>query len=340
MDKFRVLSDLHLDINAKYPLVLDDNNVFTVICGDTSGYPEMSIEWIKENVKCGLCISGNHLPYCNTKDISPRDYRTMDELRKQLAEAFPANSDITYLDVETGTFKKEVDGILFLGSCGYSNMRISHKYWNPTGDQKKNFECSNWNMNDYCYGKITRKWPFGIDNDPSYECMRAEDYAKWFLNAFNAFDKVLNENESHKDPLPVVLLTHFHWIPNYLTHSYYVDNAKYLYRPRDFNWASYASDCTSWFNHHKSIKCYCVGHIHAPEKNYRHIFLDRNDGSKILVVNNARGYVAHGHSYDWNVNTFVNTKTWDVEETPLSAAELDIRKKDNEERYRNLAWLF
>lgn len=340
MDKFRVLSDLHIDINCKHPLAIEDRSIFTVICGDTSGHPEMTIEWIKANVKKGICISGNHLPYCNSRDRKLSEIKTMDELRQELADAFPLDSDIAYLDVETGTFKKEVDGILFLGSCGYSNMRISHKVWNPTGDQKRNFECAEYNMNDYFFGKTARSYPFGADNPPRYERLHASDYARWFLNAFKAFDAELSANEKHAAPKPVVLLTHFHWIPDYLTHSYYIDDARYLDCPKDFNWASYASDCTAWLKHHTSIKCYCVGHIHDPEKSYRHIFINRPDGSKILVVNNARGYVSQGHDYNWNADTFVNTKTWTVEETPISDAELERRKNASNDAIKNLAWTF
>lgn len=39
MEKFRVLSDLHMDINAKFPFSVDDPSIFTVIAGDTSGHP-------------------------------------------------------------------------------------------------------------------------------------------------------------------------------------------------------------------------------------------------------------------------------------------------------------
>ena len=39
MEKFRVLSDLHMDINEKYPFSLNNSDVFTVIAGDTSGLP-------------------------------------------------------------------------------------------------------------------------------------------------------------------------------------------------------------------------------------------------------------------------------------------------------------
>jgi len=50
MKKFRVLSDLHLDINERYPLDIDDKSIFTVICGDTAGYPDIVKRWILNNI--------------------------------------------------------------------------------------------------------------------------------------------------------------------------------------------------------------------------------------------------------------------------------------------------
>lgn len=36
--KLRILSDLHLDINKGLPFRIKDKEIFTIICGDTSGY--------------------------------------------------------------------------------------------------------------------------------------------------------------------------------------------------------------------------------------------------------------------------------------------------------------
>lgn len=60
--KLRVISDLHIDINHKIPLEYDDD-VFTVVCGDISGYAEDSIQWIAKNVRNGVFVSGNHIAY-------------------------------------------------------------------------------------------------------------------------------------------------------------------------------------------------------------------------------------------------------------------------------------
>ena len=57
MEKFRVLSDLHVDINERYPLELKDKDVFTVICGDMGGETEMGIDWIRKNVRRGIIVN-------------------------------------------------------------------------------------------------------------------------------------------------------------------------------------------------------------------------------------------------------------------------------------------
>lgn len=344
MKKFRVISDLHIDVNKKFPIELPDNDVFTVICGDTSGDPKLTIDWVNANVKSGVLIAGNHLPYCNHVRTFSKEYdkpglpeiRLMSELRQELANAFPVSGPITYLDVETGVFKKEVDGILFIGTTMYTDMMMRHEWWNKNGDIDINMKCSEYNMNDYAYGYVSKSYPLGADNDPSYTRMRASDYREWFIKSLHAMEEALQENESKANPLPVVLLTHHSLIKDFCMHSYYVDDARYLNMQRDFNWASYASDREYWLKRHKSIKCYCCGHIHSPEADYRSFKLTRDDGSKILVVNNTRGYVRDGSDFTFNKNRFVNVDTWELEEIPESEEEKKVRLDRNDKLMKSL----
>lgn len=305
MDKFRVVSDLHLDINEHHPIKLDDD-IFTVICGDTSGYPRMSIDWIKKNVTRGVGVSGNHLPY--------NDYgKTIQELREELAEAFPLESPFTYLDCETNVFSKEVDGILFIGTCMYTNMRVTHSQWNPNGDVSTNMRGSEWNMNDYRWGIKSIEWPFGKDNTPTIKHIKAQDYADWFKNAYNKIEDALDANEKSTSPKPVVLITHHPLIVDFAYHNWYMENPDTIWSPREYNLASYVSDMMPWLRRHSSIKCYCCGHVHAVEKIWRSYKAKHDDGTEFLVVNNARGYVCRGHNADFNKDLFVNTSTWEVE---------------------------
>ena len=330
MNKFRVISDLHLDINKNYPISLDDD-VFTVICGDTSGYTNMTIDWIKKNVKNGVGVSGNHLPYND-------DGKTMQELRLELAKAFPASNAFTYLDCETGVFIKEVDGILFIGTCMYTDMHIKHSIMNPTGDPEINMRGSQYNMNDYHWGIKSKEWPLGKDNSPAVKHITARDYMDWFKNAYNMIEKVLNDNEASAAPKPVVLITHHPLIVELAYHNWYMDNPDHIWNPRDYNLASYVSDMHMWLSRHNSIKCYCCGHIHAVEKKWRNYKLKHNDGSEFLVVNNARGYVCRGHDVNFVKDLFVNTITWEVEQV-LNDEDEAAKKKRSDEFMKNLAWL-
>ena len=191
MDKFRVISDLHLDINEKYPLELKDKDVFTVICGDTAGEIELGIEWIKKNVRRGIIVNGNHLPYGNARR-ERKNWRTVDELRTILKREFPVDSDVSYLDAEIGEVAKEVDGILFLGSCFYTNFRISEPTWNPNGDQRLNMECSKFGINDYNFGVVERTFPADAGSGlPPYRTLEPKDLDGWCRSAFKKFEKAL-----------------------------------------------------------------------------------------------------------------------------------------------------
>ena len=63
--KFRVLSDLHIDVNRDYDFFMSerDKGMFTVLAGDTSGDPLKTRQWIEQNLKEGVFVSGNHLVY-------------------------------------------------------------------------------------------------------------------------------------------------------------------------------------------------------------------------------------------------------------------------------------
>ena len=55
MEKFRVISDLHMDINSKYPFAIEDKDTFTLVAGDTSGEPYLI------TCKCGNSAVGIHI---------------------------------------------------------------------------------------------------------------------------------------------------------------------------------------------------------------------------------------------------------------------------------------
>ena len=324
MKKFRVLSDLHLDLEGNEELPINDPTIFTILCGDTSGNPEIGHAWISKNMTSGLIISGNHLPY-NALD------KTIQKQREDLAGKYSLNSPISYLDVETGIFSKEVDGILFIGTCMYSDMKISGPQ-NPTGDVNYNKIIAHNSMNDYAWGIKEIKYYLGTDNDPTYVHVTPTDYVSWFDNAYLKIDKLLDDNEKADLPKPVVLFTHFPLVKRIVQDS--------LYDGVNNNFASYCSDKEEWIKSHPSIKCYCCGHVHDVAPKSRSFNLLHADGSKCLVVNNARGYVSRCHDLNFNPNTFVNTDTWEIEQIPEADEIINDKKRRHDALLMRATWFF
>ena len=65
--KVRIFSDIHVDINQKFPFSFKEGekDTFTLIAGDVSGNPKLTANWIKANITNGMFIVGNHDPCYN-----------------------------------------------------------------------------------------------------------------------------------------------------------------------------------------------------------------------------------------------------------------------------------
>lgn len=307
--KIRILSDLHVDYNGRNKINYNDD-IFTIICGDTAQTPSAGIDWIKQNIKNGLVTCGNHMPYGNF-ELAYASRKTMQELRNEYANAFPIDSNVSYLDANCGVISKIIDGILFIGTPMYTDMKISHDIFNPDGNKDFNCRQSEYHMNDFRCG-ITSIDRDAIDDDifstwTKYSTrLTAYDYANWFKQSKEMIENILNENEKLNNPLPVILFTHHSLLKEPLKHSFYISDS---YSIRDYNWSSYASDYEHWLLSHKSIKVYCYGHVHDIAKDWR-IYDIKNDNHSIKIINNARGYVYYGHDRFFNKDLIIDTETW------------------------------
>lgn len=113
--KIRILSDLHLDINQKIPFLLEDKEIFTVLCGDISGNPEQTIEWINQNIKQGVFVEGNHIGYDSQHSIQ--------YIENLLSAEYPTTATVTYL--KNGF--KMVDDIVFVGGILWTDFNLYGK---------------------------------------------------------------------------------------------------------------------------------------------------------------------------------------------------------------------
>lgn len=322
--KIRILSDLHVDINENKPLFYNDD-VFTLICGDTAQSPSTAIEWINANIKNGLVICGNHLPYENY-GAEAKDKKTISEFKNEFAAAFPVENNITFFDESVGVISKVVNNILFVGSVMYTDMQIKHPIFNPTGNREKNYHFSGLHMNDFNFG-ITDK-TLTKDGILKLTYLHPRNYAEWFDATYEKIDRILTENEAKASPLPVVLFTHHPLISDYIYHSYYIETS---YSHWEYNNPSYASDRYRWLEQHHSIKVYCCGHVHDVEPRYRILEHVRSNGDILKIVNNARGYIRYGHDRFFDENLILDTDTWNIE---CHGKLADTRKEleDNESK--------
>lgn len=75
----RIISDLHIDINKDYPISYNDD-VFTVIAGDICGNPYDGVEWVKNNIKHGLFIKGNHCLIPGTEVLTDIGFKPIETI--------------------------------------------------------------------------------------------------------------------------------------------------------------------------------------------------------------------------------------------------------------------
>jgi Icc-related predicted phosphoesterase len=277
----RLISDLHIDVNKKTPLVLENNDTFTIVGGDTAGDPEISIKWIKENVCNGIVVSGNHLVY------NPRN-KTVEELKQEFASAFPLSNAVSYLDASIKQIRKEISNKVFvLGSTLYTNCEFGFLS-EETKESKINYNSFKMELglNDFCWGKT------------SNGRLTARDYINWFHETIDLFDKELTNNESNPSPKDCIVVTHFCPSPKFIAEKYRFSHIN----------SAYISDLEWFIEKHPSIKLWVCGHIHSRIKTE----IERPDGSKCLLLANPRGYCRFGESHNWSPDVFVETDNWEL----------------------------
>lgn len=290
--KVRILSDLHLDVNEAYPFELKDKDTFTILCGDVSGDPKITCDWIANNVKNGVFVAGNHLVY-NQRGLS------IEELRREMMDSDTGN--VQYLDctVEGCPCVKQLDeNLLVVGSTMYTDFSLPVGLGMHSKEEEiyVNKSASHARMNDYRWGRTARGR------------MIPDDYIPWYNEFFAVLKKTVEENKD-KD---IIVATHYCPSPKCISPEY-VDS--------DIN-ASYVVPLDDFIVSHPNIKCWACGHVHHQ---------DSFKIGNCVVVMNPRGYVAHLEDSDFDSRLWIDTKTWKLhkhKKTPKEAAEYERRCKD------------
>ena len=307
--KIRILSDIHQDINYKYPIDLNvngENDVFTIVAGDVGGSPDEIIKWIKNNIKCGAFISGNHDVYDSNLPI--------EDIKTKLSIEFSPESDITYFDSDVGVISKEIaDGILLVADVMYTDYQLPIKYIN-NGDPMSNMRLADpyynrrGGMNDFIYGTCKKNYG-DASNSKDKDIFRLvpKYYLEHHEKAFNEITKAIEENQDKQ----IILVTHHGLSPKCLDINYSHDDLD----------ASYVSDKEKWILNHPNIKLIVSGHIHC-----RKTFMI----GETRYAMNALGYCSRHlkqyseetkqHEY-WTPDCYVDTDDWSIKWMPSTNSQ-------------------
>lgn len=309
--KIRVISDLHLDLNDRFPFSLrnDEKNVFALVAGDISGNVRLTSRWIKDNIKNGMFVVGNHDPAYNDLPM------TIGKQKEFLAKKYGLDSNVTFLDESVGVMSKEIPGtnILVIGSTLYTDYKYMtehdmmylddvNKYRKEHENlddiltpEKVNMSRGHRGLNDFRWGHVEDEKRPGKQRH-----LTPEDCKNWFEKTFSKISEIVEHN-TDKD---IIILTHHCPTPKCIA-SQYVENTMN---------ASYVSDLEDFILKHPNIRAWCCGHVH-------NVHLDKVGNT--LIVCNPRGYEKQIESIGWNPNTFIDTDKWEVVTEEYSNAKLE-----------------
>lgn len=238
--KIRIISDLHIDLNKEYPRYDDD--IFTIVAGDISGDPYTTVGWIRNNIKNGLFIHGNHLVYNNLN-------LPLQSLCNILTREYPLNGKVSYLNNQY----KIIDDIVFIGSCLYTNF----------GNSEYCKRLSEKGINDFRWGLHKEK--------NKVVRLTTEHYIHMYTESLNF---IINTVEKFKDKKCVAIT---HYTPTLLS----IDN-RYKHDPLNPAFANDLADFITkhnnikyWIHGHIHSSCsYNIGATHIICNPYGYKFRD------------------------------------------------------------------
>lgn len=309
--KIRVFSDIHIDVNNGFPFTLRDKDTFTLIPGDVSGNVKGTAKWIQSNVHNGMFIVGNHDPAYN--DLG----WTIRKQKEYLAERFPVDGPVTFMDEQVGVMSKLIPGtnILVIGSTLYTNYQYVGEFLERAlsdGNARRrengekeitaldcNMAAASRGLNDFRWAHVEDEFD---DRGLKQRFVRPDDYKKWFEITFKKIDQLVHENHD-KD---IIVMTHHCPSPKCISERY-VNNSMN---------ASYVSDLEQFIIDNPNIRAWVCGHVHSVTNT------TVGDRGQILLCN-PRGYERDMENLDWTPNTFIDTDTWTVSSKPFTSKKLE-----------------
>jgi hypothetical protein len=222
--KIRIISDIHIDINKKMNYQFDFGDDFVVCCGDISGDRFTTEKWVKENIKNGVFVEGNHLGYEHvTRDINDTRCESIKYLKRKF------NGKVRFLENNIYI----VEDVVFVGCTLFTDFNLN---------------------NDIEYCKLLAQ---RCMNDYKYVFVKYKDYIKRItpentIKYHNASVKFINETcKKYKDN-KIVVVTH---------HAPSIHSINENFKNDMLN-AAYASNLEWIMKENDNLVLWCHGHTH------------------------------------------------------------------------------
>lgn len=238
--KFRIISDLHVDINADYEdnnLLKFDPDAFYLIAGDTSGSYTITSNFIENHINQGVFILGNHEGYEADRERHIDTNLTKENIVDKLSRDFPLTSKVSFLENQ---YKEIGEDIVVVGCTLYTDFRL---YEDLGYDQTYAMNYAHNRMNDFRY-----VYTYG-DTHETYRLVTPSDYVNYFNTSLNFIEETCNKFPDKK----IAVVTHHAPSMKSIQGRYVTDVLS----------AAYASPLEDFIKAHDNIKLWCNGHIHS-----------------------------------------------------------------------------
>lgn len=260
---FRIISDIHADYNAQHNYHFNFGNDFVINCGDTAGNSLDAGYWVRNYMKKGVLVIGNHMGYASAHP--ERDgIQNMERFgslkhpsntkREQLKELYNL-TDKNNVILLSNTCTEYRD-IAIIGTCLYTDFNLYGK------DHRE--ECMAYAkkyMNDF-------KLPVVVDNQyyvqyDDYWLPRTRKYTESKMRTFDTSDhafffqfsfEFIKEKVEENKHRPIVIVTHHAPSPHSIDEKY---------KGSLLN-AAFASNLNEYIIKHPEIRLWCHGHVHSP----------------------------------------------------------------------------
>lgn len=224
--KIKIISDIHCDINKKQGTNLNfSKDDFVICCGDVSGDRFSTAKWIKDNIKQGIVIGGNHLGYTH---ISYDKEDSLNLSIKYLQKQF--NGPVHFLENQSLI----IDDICFIGCILFTDFELFDNTFGCKYTAEKY-------LNDFRYVQLYK--------NNKLKTISADDQLDFHKNSINFIDKTCQKNKDKK----IVLITHHAPSFKSIAEKYKTDLLS----------AAFASNLEYLIEKHNNIKLWCHGHIHS-----------------------------------------------------------------------------